>query len=71
VQLFLKVLVHHVDHSVAESPEEEQRADEDEREEQALSVFGGKKALIASAHDSPIVSDQWAAEVATLVCTSG
>ena len=30
VQFVLKVLVHHVDHAVAESPEEKQRADQDE-----------------------------------------
>ena len=40
VQLLLKVLVHDVDHAVADSPEEEQRADQDEGEDQVGAVIG-------------------------------
>jgi hypothetical protein len=38
VQLFLEVLVHHVDHAVAESPQEKEGGDEDEGEDQAFAV---------------------------------
>ena len=54
VQLVLKMLVHHVNHAVADSPEEEQRGHEGEGDDHVLAVgqlehagFGG---LIGVAH---------------------
>ena len=46
-QLLLEVLVHHVDHPVAESPEEKQGAHQDESECQVLPVLGYKKTPLA------------------------
>jgi hypothetical protein len=39
------MLVHHVDHAVAESPEEEERTDEREGDEVAFAVSGGEETL--------------------------
>jgi hypothetical protein len=44
------MLVHHVNHSVAESPEEKKRADDDEREHHVFPVAGYEHALIVCAH---------------------
>jgi hypothetical protein len=52
MQLRLKVLVHHVDHPVAGSPEEKQRADEDEGEEKAFAFGGDEHALLTGIHFS-------------------
>src|ERR1022692_1897443 len=49
-QLLLEVLVHHVDHSVAYSPKEEQRTDQNEREHQVVPVFAYEEALLVCAH---------------------
>src|ERR1035438_9114604 len=50
-QFFLEVFVHYIDHPVAESPEEKQRAHQDENEHQVLPVIGYEKALLGgSAH---------------------
>jgi hypothetical protein len=50
MQLFLKVLVHHVNHSVAESPKEKQRADDAKGECHALAVVGNEHALLIGTH---------------------
>ena len=45
VQFLLEMLVHHVDHPVAESPKEKQRTDENERERQVSAVIRNKEAF--------------------------
>ena len=50
-QLLLEVLVHHVDHPVADSPQEKQRADQDEREHQVHAVIAYEEALLVRIHD--------------------
>ena len=44
LQLLLEVLVHHVDHPVAEPPQQEQRTDQDERERQVTAAVEGEQA---------------------------
>src|SRR5271165_13532 len=51
MQFLLKVLVHRVNQAIADSPEEKQRADENEREHQVLPVVRDKKALLFVAHN--------------------
>ena len=41
-QLVLKMLVHHIDHSIAEAPQEEKRADQNESVEVILAVGSGE-----------------------------
>ena len=53
---FLEVLIHDVDHAVAECPEEEEGADERERERQILPVFGDEETGLLGGrggHDDP------------------
>jgi hypothetical protein len=45
VQFILKVLIHHVDHPVANSPEQKKRANQDEGEEDVPAILRDKKAL--------------------------
>ena len=53
LQLGLEVLVHHVDHPVAEAPQQEQRADESERGHHVPAVRRDEHALLLCAHDVP------------------
>jgi hypothetical protein len=55
MQLFLKVLVHHVDHSVAESPQEKQRADDAKGKNHALAVIRHEHALLVGSHGVELV----------------
>ena len=48
MQFLLKVLVHHVNHPVAESPEEKQRTDDDKGKEHISSVIRDEHAAQAS-----------------------
>ena len=50
VKFLLEMLVHHVDHPVAEPPEEEQRADEKEGEDHPLAVGRDEHALLLGVH---------------------
>jgi hypothetical protein len=50
MQFLLKMLVHHVDHPVAESPEEKQRADEGEGEDEVSPVLHDKEAFLVGTH---------------------
>ena len=43
-QFLLEMLVHHINHSVAEAPQEEERTDENEGDEQAFAFLGGEEA---------------------------
>ena len=43
MKFILKVLVHHVDHSVTEPPEEEQGTDQGERKKEVLTVSRDEK----------------------------
>jgi hypothetical protein len=47
------VFIHHVDHPIAESPKEKQRANQEKREHQVLAVLQGEKAFFVRviAHD--------------------
>ena len=56
MQFLLEVLVHHVDHAVAEAPEQKQRTDEDEREHHVLAVSEDEHALLLIAHFSSFLS---------------
>ena len=49
-QLLLKMLVHHVDHSIAHPPKEKQRTDEDKGEEEAFAIVRGEEAFFICAH---------------------
>jgi len=49
-QFGLKVLVHDINHSVANSPEEEQRTDEYERDDQIFAVVRYEHALVVCLH---------------------
>jgi hypothetical protein len=44
------MLVHHVDHPIAGSPKEKQRADENESEEKAFAFGGDEHALFTGIH---------------------
>src|SRR5580658_9187469 len=50
IQLLLEVLVHDVDHAVADSPEEEQRTDQDESEGQVGTIVADEEAFLLRAH---------------------
>jgi hypothetical protein len=43
VELFLKVLIHHVNQAIAEPPEEKQRTDQHEGYEMAFAIFGSEQ----------------------------
>jgi hypothetical protein len=46
VQYFLKVLVHHVNHPIAESPKGKQQDEEEEGEQDILAVVSDKHAFL-------------------------
>jgi hypothetical protein len=48
VQHFLKVLIHHVNHSVAESPQSKKQDEEAKGESDILSVFSDEHAFFGS-----------------------
>ena len=50
MQFLLKMLVHHVDHPIAESPEEKQRADEGEGEDEVSPVLHDEEAFLVGTH---------------------
>jgi hypothetical protein len=50
VEFLLKMLVHHIDHAVADSPQEEQRTDQDKREDQVGSIGANEEAFLFGAH---------------------
>src|ERR1700694_2307291 len=50
MQFVLKVLVHHVDHSVADSPKQEKGTDQDEREHYVLAIGGNEESLFGGFH---------------------
>src|ERR1019366_5730463 len=50
-QLLLEVLVHHVDHPVAETPQEKQRTNQNEGECQVPSVVRDEESFLIFCHD--------------------
>ena len=56
VEHLLEVLVHDVDHAVAHGPDEEQRADKNEREHEVVPVLAHEKAWLLCVHERTILT---------------
>ncbi len=50
IQLLLEMPVHHVDHAVADSPEEEEGSDQDEGEDQVGPIGANEEAFLFRTH---------------------
>ena len=50
MQFILEVFIHHIDHAVANSPKQKERAHQHEREHQVFPIIGYEKAFLGLVH---------------------